>query len=108
MVEKVMKKDELKRTDVTERVCFFGRDGSTGPIDVWPTASRDESGELRYHFTLTNAERLVFPTDFPVIVQVLAWSALIIATNQKQLIDHNQWSSACKQIWELERLFNLP
>jgi hypothetical protein len=104
-----MKKDESKRVDVTGMPPgFFGRDGSTGPINVWPAASIDGTGELRYHFTLTNAERLLLPTDFPVLVQALAWSALIIADEQRQVAEWKQWSSVCRQIYEIERLFGLP
>jgi hypothetical protein len=104
-----MEKDESKKVDVTGfPPMFFGRDGSSGLIKVWPRASKYESGELRYHLHLTNAESLVFPADFPVLVQCLAWSALVLAQDQKQVVESEKWSAACRQIYAIERLFGLP
>ena len=100
-------KNESKSIDVSKRHGYFGRDGSTGEINVWPTASRDENGEFRYHFTLANAERLVFPTDFPVLVQVLAWSALCIASDTGGL-EGEDWRTVCHLIYKIEELFKLP
>ncbi len=101
------KKNELKLVDAKKGPYYFGRDGSKGQINVWPTASRDENGEFRYHFTLTNAERLVFPRDFPVLVQVLAWSALCIASDTGGL-EGEDWRTVCELICKIEELFKLP
>jgi len=100
-------KDELKYVDVPSTWGYFGRDGSRGEICVWPRASRNERGEIRYHFTLDNAERLVFPTDFPVLVQVLAWSALSMASNTGSCegLKHHD---VCELICKIEDLFKLP
>ena len=102
-----MMKDELTQVGVIARPGYFGRDGSTGEINVFPTASRFGNGELRYQFTLANAERLAFPTDFPVLVQVLAWSALCIASNTGNL-QGEEFSAVCRLIEKIEALFKLP
>ena len=102
-----MKKNGLKLVDAKKGPYYFGRDGSTGEINVWPTASRDENGEFRYHLTLTNAERLVFPADFPVLVQVLAWSALCIASDTRSF-EWEEWHKTCLLIYRIEELFKLP
>jgi hypothetical protein len=102
-----MKKNGLKLVDAKKGPYYFGRDGSTGEISVWPTASRDENGEFRYHFTLTNAERLDFPRDFPVLVQVLSWSALCVASDTGGL-KGDDWLKVCRLINKIEELFKLP
>ena len=52
----------------------FNRDGKLVLIDPTFVATREaKTGVIRYHLTVPNAERLVFPDDLGVILQCFGW-----------------------------------
>ena len=85
----------------------FNRDGKAGLIDPKFVATRDfGSGEIRYQVTLPNAERLVFPDDFGVLLQCFGWG---VASLGKKTTDmtFETWSDFCEVIWKVEYLLRL-
>ena len=85
----------------------FNRDGKAGLIDPKFVATRDfGSGEIRYQVTLPNAERLVFPDDFGVLLQCVGWGVAKLGM-QTTNMTFETWSDICDVIWKVEYLLRL-
>lgn len=85
----------------------FNRDGKSGLIDPRFTAVRGmKGGEIRYHVTVPNAERLVFPDDLGVLLQCFGWG--VAALDQKtRAHPFAVWHGCCEVIGKLEHCLKL-
>jgi len=85
----------------------FSQGGKAGLIDPEFVATRDfGSGEIRYQVTVPNAERLVFPDDFGVVLQCFGWGMAFLS-NRTTNMTFDSWSDCCKVVLKVESVLKL-
>jgi hypothetical protein len=85
----------------------FNRAGKRGPIKLTIAETCDViSGEVRYHVTVANAERLVFPDDFGVVLQCFGWGLANVASCSHGF-PIEVWCGCCDVISKVEYCLKL-